>query len=240
MIKVIWKIIPGFENYMVSNFGDVKSLNYRRSKKERLMILYLGEKGYYSIHLYRDNKRYGFDVHVLVAMAFLGHVPCGHELVVDHINTINTDNRVENLRVITQRRNSDKTRSKDGNKYTGVCLTKYKKWQSTIVFEKRQVHLGKFSTEIEASNAYQKALAEIEDGTYKPHPLRVIKGVIKPKGRNKWVAYFSIKGKYNFIGSFFTEEEAIKARHMKLLEISELTEKSSVRSDLDKDIVTRQ
>ena len=31
----VWKDIPNFKNYQVSNLGNVKSLNYRRTKKAK-------------------------------------------------------------------------------------------------------------------------------------------------------------------------------------------------------------
>lgn len=35
-MEEIWKIIEGYPNYMVSNKGRVKSLNYHRERKEKI------------------------------------------------------------------------------------------------------------------------------------------------------------------------------------------------------------
>lgn len=32
----VWKDIPGFENYQISNYGNVKSLNYGRTGKNQV------------------------------------------------------------------------------------------------------------------------------------------------------------------------------------------------------------
>lgn len=38
MAEEVWKDIKGYENfYQVSNFGNVKSLNYKRSGKEHIL-----------------------------------------------------------------------------------------------------------------------------------------------------------------------------------------------------------
>lgn len=37
-MKEIWKDIKGYEGlYQISNFGRIKSLNYKRTKKEKIM-----------------------------------------------------------------------------------------------------------------------------------------------------------------------------------------------------------
>lgn len=301
MKKVIWKIIPQFPNYMASNFGDIKSLNYRRSGKEGLLSAgFDSETGYYFVAIFKNKKQFTMRNHVLVAMAFLDHVPCGLLRVVDHKNHIKTDNRVENLRITTNRINSDQSHIESSSKYTGVTKRK-NKWEASIVFEKRLVYLGVYELEIEAHLAYQEALFKIEEGNYIPPPLKIksskYKGVSfdkkknkwavliringkpkkftgfkyeidahcfyqkiaeeinngtylppmpKPTGvswsksRKKWVAYVNTNGCRLHLGAFSTEAEAIEARHIKLLETSELTENNSVRSDLDNDIVTLQ
>jgi ribosomal protein L15E len=67
-------------------------------------------------------------------MAFLNHTPCGYKIVVDHIdNNIKTDNRLENLQLITQRENVSKDIKNTSSKYIGVCWhKKAKKWRSSI------------------------------------------------------------------------------------------------------------
>lgn len=72
--KEIWKDIEGYEGlYQVSNFGKVKSLNYKRQNKVKILKpsqtgkgAFKGQ-GYLSLHL--KNKQ--FKVHRLVAEAFI-------------------------------------------------------------------------------------------------------------------------------------------------------------------------
>ena len=73
-----------------------------------------------------------------MAMAFLGHTPDGHKLVVDHINGDRSDNRIENLQVVTSRVNSTKDVKLGISNHLGV---KYRDggWESDTVYEKRKV-----------------------------------------------------------------------------------------------------
>lgn len=162
MKKEIWKDIPEYEGkYQVSNLGRVKSLWFG---KEKIMKLQLNTHGYYSIKLSKDLKKRGYDIHKLVAIAFLNHVPNGYTLVVDHINDIKTDNRVENLQLITNRENSRRNRTNYVSKYKGVCWDKFNnKWISRILINGKRHHLGGYKTELEASIAYQNKLKQIEN-----------------------------------------------------------------------------
>lgn len=104
----IWKDVPEYEGlYQVSSLGRIKSLGNDKKKKEK--ILKAGEtKGYSQVILSRHKQLKTIYVHQLVAMAFLNHVRCGHKLEVDHINNIKSDNRVENLQILTHRDNTFK------------------------------------------------------------------------------------------------------------------------------------
>jgi hypothetical protein len=169
MQEEIWKDIPGYEGkYQVSNLGRVKSLPRKMCNnkgchisKEKILKPIMDHYKYYNVKLYINNKQSTKKIHQLVSIAFLNHIPCGYKLVVDHINNIKTDNRVENLQIITSRENSSK--DKNGNsKYIGVCWDKRNnKWRSTIRINRKAFNLGSFDCELEASEAYQNKLKEI-------------------------------------------------------------------------------
>ena len=94
--KEIWKDIEGFEGlYQISNMGNVKSLNYHRTGKERIMKGRKDKDGYLLAHLSKDGKAKNYQIHRLVAIAF---IPNPDNLpVINHKNEIKSDNRVSNL-----------------------------------------------------------------------------------------------------------------------------------------------
>ena len=106
MEEEIWKPIKEFEGYYeVSNMGRVRSLNYKRTGKEKILKNIEDYKGYLEVGLTKNGKRKQFKVHRLVAEAFIPNPenkPC-----IDHINTIRNDNRIENLRWATHEENSN-------------------------------------------------------------------------------------------------------------------------------------
>jgi len=157
-----WKTIKGFEDYQVSNLGRVKSFKCNR---ERIMKTGTDGRGYPSVMLraYFKAKAKNKQVHQLVAIAFLNHTPCGLVLVVDHINDIKTDNRVENLQIVTNRFNVCKTQGNYSSDYKGVHWNKQKKkWASQIRLKGKKKHLGLFTNEEEASKTYQTALLTLK------------------------------------------------------------------------------
>lgn len=103
----IWKPIKNFENYLISNFGNVMSLNYNRTSKSKLLSLNKDKNGYYQVSLYNENtKNKSFKIHKLVAL----HFPeiCGEYFegaVVDHIDANIHNNVATNLRFCTQKEN---------------------------------------------------------------------------------------------------------------------------------------
>lgn len=70
----VWKDIKGYEGrYQVSNMGRVKSLNYHRERKEKLLNPSEDSYGYLIVLLYKDGKRKLAKVHRLVAETFLNN-----------------------------------------------------------------------------------------------------------------------------------------------------------------------
>jgi hypothetical protein len=150
--------IPGYEGlYDVSDMGRV------RSYKGELKFLKQGSNcGYFHVILYKNNKKKKFGVHQLVAMAFLGHVPDGRKLVPDHIDKNKSNNRVENLRIVTQRENCSR---RERDLPTGVYWVKKRgNYKTQIQINGKLITKCGFNTAEEASAAYQKALSEINAG----------------------------------------------------------------------------
>ena len=91
----IWKSLDfmGYPNYEVSNFGRIKSLNYKCSGKEQIMKL--KKDDYLRIQLFNNGKDKFFQVHRLVALAF---IPNPDNLpIINHKDENKYNNKVENL-----------------------------------------------------------------------------------------------------------------------------------------------
>jgi hypothetical protein len=170
-MEEIWKDIPGYDGlYQVSNMGNVKSLpkewiaGQGRKRKHNGCILKPGldSWGYKMVVLTKNLKRKTLKVHNLVALVFLNHKTNGTtETCIDHINNIKTDNRVENLQLISNRDNCSKDRN---NKFgaTGVCFHKRDNvFFSIIKLNKKRLYLGSYKNKERAAEIYQLALKNL-------------------------------------------------------------------------------
>lgn len=165
----VFKDILGYERlYRVSDLGTVKSLsrNIWNGKvlfksKEKILRQNLTKDGYYKVSLQKNNKAKTFKIHQLIAITFLNYTLKGFEYVCDHINNIPTDNRLENLQVITHRENLSK--DKNGtSKFTGVSWCKQtKKWRSSIRINGKSKSIGRFNCELKAAYTYQNELNKL-------------------------------------------------------------------------------
>jgi len=154
----IWKDIPDYEGlYQVSNLGNVKSLPKKYNKNGCILKPKTKSDIYYKAVDLNKNGRKTFLIHHLVAKAFLNHdVKENKLLVIDHINNIKTDNCLENLQIVTHRVNVNKD-MKSSSKYWGVSYyKKTNKWRCQKQIDGKLKHLGYFTTEEEARDAYNK------------------------------------------------------------------------------------
>jgi hypothetical protein len=169
--KEEFRDVPCYEGmYQVSDLGRVKSV-LRKSwnghsfivQKEKILKS-INNKGYLYVAVCKKSKSYKKQIHQLVAMSFLNHVPCGYEIVVDHINNIRIDNRLVNLQITTNRENCSKDKiGKGSSKYTGVYWHKTsQKWRAMIRINGKRKYLGLFANELEAYESYKKQLDEIK------------------------------------------------------------------------------
>lgn len=155
-----WLPIKGYEGiYEVSDLGRVRSLKFEKTK---VLQLNISSNKYLALGLCKDGKKKTYNVYVLVAIAFLNHVPNGRITVVNHINFDRLDNRLVNLELVSFRENTNKKHLLSTSKYTGVCWCKTKgKWKASVHISKK-INLGYFTTELEAHYAYEESLTKIK------------------------------------------------------------------------------
>lgn len=120
----------------------------------------IGRGGYYEVNLHKNGIPKKWYVHKIVLGSFKGKL--NENLVVDHINSIKTDNRLENLRQITSRENT--ARAKVSPYGRGVKYFKQRnKYGAFININKTRYNLGLFLCPEEAGNAYRQALTDWEE-----------------------------------------------------------------------------
>lgn len=109
--------------------------------------------GYINITI--NYKRY--KAHRIAWLYIYGYLPNNN---IDHINGNKIDNKIENLRDVSQRYNCQNYDSHRNGKLVGASYHKRdKKWLSYIRISGKLKSLGYYNTEIEAHNAY---LAKLE------------------------------------------------------------------------------
>lgn len=163
MKKEFWKDIKGYEGlYQINNYGSVYSLIKGIILKPRI-----SHNGYYRIGLTKDKKQTSYFVHRLVYEAFNGSVPEGMQ--VNHINEVKTDNRPENLNLMTPKENS--------NWGTG-------KWRGG---KKRKKHITQYLIDGTPFFSYFSSIdAEIDTGISNSNINACCKGIRKTAGGFMW------------------------------------------------------
>ena len=144
-----FKTIEGFDNYEVSNFGNVRNI-----KTKRILKISISSSKYYIVGLCNNGKRTNKTLHRLIADAFIENPenkPC-----VDHINNDKLNNNIENLRWATYQENNRNlnisTRNTSGVK--GVYFDKkINKWSARIKFDGINIYLGDFKNIEDAKKA---------------------------------------------------------------------------------------
>lgn len=86
------KKIEGYEDYYVTNEGEIISLKYN---KKRILKKYINKRGYYYVRLSKNGKAKSKSIHRFVALAFIEN-PNNYEQV-NHIDGNKKNNNVDNL-----------------------------------------------------------------------------------------------------------------------------------------------
>ena len=100
-----------------------------------------------------------FFVHTIIALCYLGERP--DDKVIDHINSIRNDNRVENLQYITQSENCLKRNNYGGKPIKGTEKLPSGRFRVRILINRKQTCLGTYDTEEEAIEIYIQAKAKL-------------------------------------------------------------------------------
>ncbi len=151
-----WASIDYYKNYQVSWWGRV-----RNAKTGRILKSNLSSAGYPKVDLYKKGIPKTHNIHQLVAREWVLN-PEG-KMCVDHIDGSKTNNHYENLRWATHAENSRNTKKHiDGSSvFKGVSYqAKSKKWLVHIGINGKAKHLGLFTDEREAAEAYNAAALE--------------------------------------------------------------------------------
>jgi len=155
-----WVSVAGYEGiYEVSDLGRVRSVDrvsmssLRESQaiKGRLLKAGIAGTGYLTVSLCKEGKPRTHTVHELVARAFIGPRPEGADI--DHIDSSRRNNLPSNLRYASHEANMRNLTI--ANSESGV-LGVYRNgpgWAAQINYERKQRHLGTFSSIEEAARA---------------------------------------------------------------------------------------
>jgi len=106
-----YRRVEGFEDYIVSNYGEIYSLKYGKVREMKPNLI---DTGYKNIKLLNNKKHKHFKVHVLVGNAFVGKRING--LTFDHIDRNRINNRADNLRLATRLEQNINTGLRKDNK----------------------------------------------------------------------------------------------------------------------------
>ena len=135
----IYKTIEGYEDYEVSNLGNVRSLNYRKTNKEKVLKPTLC-RGYEQVCLCKNKIKKMYKVHRLVAQAF---IPNPNNLPqVNHKD----ENKANNMVWVNEDGSIDYDKSN-----LEWCTASYNVNYGTSIERARQKMLGRFGKECKNS-----------------------------------------------------------------------------------------
>lgn len=148
-MEEVWKVIPDYPKYQVSNMGRVKRNN--------LLVIDYSRNNYGTVTLYSSpNIKQHKTVHNLVLRTFKPNPRPGFYTIIDHINRNTRDNRLSNLRWSNHILNSYNTNAR-GYSYH----KKNKFFQAAIRINGIKKYLGVFKYSTKARKAYLKAKEEL-------------------------------------------------------------------------------
>jgi hypothetical protein len=158
-INEVFLPIDGFQNYEVSNYGNVRN----RINNRILKPIVNKKNGYCVVNLYGNDHNMKIKrLHILVLNAFENNKQ--QKEYVDHIDNIRTNNCLFNLRFATKSENqyNQKLSSKYTCGYKGVTYnTMREQWCAYIYLNDKRNHIGYFDNIEDAKQARQIKAKEL-------------------------------------------------------------------------------
>ena len=116
----IWKPIPEFEQYEISNYGRVKSKQRNKITLKKLQLT--TDNKYYRVQLCGSNKSRRFLIHRLVGCAF---IPNPDNLPqINHKDGNGLNNHADNLEWVTEQENNQHAKDNKLQKYNNITYRK--------------------------------------------------------------------------------------------------------------------
>jgi hypothetical protein len=157
----IYKKVEGFENYSISDHGNV-----RNDKTGKVLKPTSNALGYLQVVLSENKTPQNKKLHQLVATAFL--VNPDNKKCVDHIDNNRQNNNLLNLRFATHSQNQqNRSLSKNNTSgFKGVSWNKkIMKWTAVIEVNYKTIRLGAFINKEDAIKTRIQR-AQLEFGAY--------------------------------------------------------------------------
>tara|TARA_R110000782_G_C14493398_1_gene377630 strand:- start:38 stop:499 length:462 start_codon:yes stop_codon:yes gene_type:complete len=142
--------LEGFNNYLIYPDGRVQNKKTKRYLKQS------GDGGgYLQLRIGKDKIKHTFKIHRLVALYYIPNPD--NKRCVDHINRNRSDNRIENLRWVTDEENSQNRGATIANKL-GIKNICYDKSGDRYYYQKKMkgVKHSKYFKILEEAVEYKK------------------------------------------------------------------------------------
>jgi hypothetical protein len=160
-----YKEIPNTNGrYFASNYGNIKS--FTKHESGLIMKPRIDPQGYHMVNLWMNSKRKTYRVHILVCLTFKGESPNGYNI--DHKDQDKQNNNLDNLHFLTIRQNVAKAQKliKKSGLPTGVRKEPPNSYSAVIRYQKGRYHLGSSKDLSVCVALYEKALDQINKGTF--------------------------------------------------------------------------
>lgn len=162
--KYIGDISDNIKNFFLYDHKSgylwrIKESSFANNRKLPRLAGYLRADGYLAVKF--NNKRY---LAHRICYSLYHNKNISEIKIIDHLNGIRGDNRIENLMEVSNRQNSQNKEKNRKGKLVGCYYhKKQKKWMSRYKIKNKSYWIGYFNTEILAHTAYIKKIGELND-----------------------------------------------------------------------------